>query len=111
VFRGSHLADLDEDQGGFRSAETEPMIADRHDAGLTGTHHSQRTTGPQSHLAEPLHMFRLTIDFQNGARLSGCELIQRHDLVVSSGSLGLGQQALHFAKPETIGKLVGRRGV
>jgi hypothetical protein len=52
----------------------------------------------------------LTVDFENGARLSGCKMIQRHNLAASSDSRSFGQQTLHFAGAR-IGRHTRRPGI
>jgi hypothetical protein len=39
------------------------MIADGNDARASRSHHSHRTTGPQTHLAEPMHVVGPAVDF------------------------------------------------
>jgi hypothetical protein len=91
---GRRLANFNQDQGRIGATEGKPVIADRHDARTAGAHHPHGTTGTQTHFPEPMDVVRLPVDFQNCARLSGCKLVQRHDLVAVSSRLGQGG-ALH----------------
>jgi hypothetical protein len=72
------------------------MVADCHDARAARSHHSHGSTRTQTHFAQPMDVVRLTIDFQNGARLTRCKVSQRHDL--ASRSMGNGE-ALHSQNP------------
>ena len=87
--RGGRLADFNENQSRVCAAKPKPMVADRHNARAVRAHHSDGTTGTQTHFAQPMDVLGLTVDFENGARLTWCKVIQRHDL--GGRSIGTGQ--------------------
>jgi hypothetical protein len=73
--RGGRLADFNENQSRVRASESKPMVSDCHDARATGAHHSHGTTRTQTHFAQPMDVLGLTVDFENGARLTWCKVI------------------------------------
>jgi hypothetical protein len=89
--RRGRLADFHQDQGRVGTTESKPVVANRHDAGTAGAHHSHRTAGTQTHFAEPMDVVGLPVDLQNRSRFSRCKLVQRHDLAAGSNRVGLGR--------------------
>lgn len=64
-------------QGGVE-AETETVVFDRQDTGVSGFHHPHRTPDAQPHLRQAMHHRIRPRDIEDRPRFTGFEQVQRN---------------------------------